>query len=456
MASTCHDVRVPAYPARISPTRRHLIDRGGAPLLVHGEAAWSLITALIREEADLYLADRAGKGLNSIIVNLIEHKFNGPLNRYGESPFAASGDFSAPNEAYFAHAGWVIRRAGELGIQVFLAPAYLGYAGTDEGWIAEVLASGVEGCRRWGRYVGRRLGGLDNIIWMIGADREPGEALDHMDALVAGIRECGGRHLFTAGTAPERSPAIDFQRGGWLDLNLTYTYGIVHRKLLADYNRQPVMPFLLFESTYEGEHNASPVQVRRQAYWAILCGGCGQFMGNLPLWGFYPQGSPMPGTFFCDNEGRDRSSFTSGWRAALDSQGSRDMVHLKALFASRPWFHLVPDQAHEVVTAGLGEFTGLDYLAAARTTDGGTVIAYMPTARTITVDLARVCGRAACAWWFDPCTGKAQPAGEFPTRGTREFSPPAEGDWALVVDDAGRSLPVPGSQAQPIWEEGAE
>ncbi len=438
----------PAYPVHISPSRRYLVDRHGAPVLVHGDAAWSLITAVTREEAELYLADRAGKGFNSIIVNLIEHKFNGPVNRYGEGPFTTPGDFSTPNEAYFSHAEWVIRKAGEYGIQTFLAPAYLGYVNTDEGWIVEALANGVEGCRQWGRYVGQRFGGLDNIIWLIGADREPGEALDHLDAIVAGIKESDCRHLFTAGTAPERSPAIDFGRGGWLDLNLTYTYEIVHRRLLADYSRQPVLPFLLFESTYEGEHNASAVQIRRQAYWAILCGGCGQLMGNLPIWGFYAPGAPMQGTCFLDNEGRDSSSTCAGWQAALDSQGSRDMVYVKALFSSRPWYHLVPDQKHEVITAGLGEFTGLDYLAAARTTDGGTVIAYMPTARTVTADLSRVCARAVQAWWYNPRTGEAEPAGEFTARGLREFAPPGAGDWALVLDDAGRHYPPPG-RAEP-------
>lgn len=421
MASSGNDVRVPDYPVRVSPNRRYLVDSNGLPFLVHGEAAWSLITALTREEADLYLADRASKGFNSIIVNLIEHEFNGPMNRYDEAPFTRPGDLSTPNEEYFAHAEWVIRKAGEYGIQVVLAPAYLGAVGTDEGWIDEVLANGVEGCRQWGRYVGRRLGSLDNIIWMIGADREPGEALEHMDALVAGIRECDGRHLFTAGTASGRSVAIDFGRGGWLDLNCTYTHGIVHRQLLADYNRQPVKPFLLLESTYEGEHNASAAQIRRQAYWAILCGGCGQFFGNRPLW-----------------------LFDLGWQEALDSCGSRDMVHVRSLFLSRPWYHLAPDHEHRVLTAGLGERCGLDYASAALTTDGGTAIAYLPSARPVTADLRRICGRKVKAWWFDPRSGEAQLAGEFAGSGCCELTPPAAGDWVLVLDDAGRELPAPG------------
>ncbi len=181
------------------------------------------------------------------------------------------------------------------------------------------------------------------------------------------------------------------------------------------------MPFILTESTYEGEHNASTVQVRRQAYWAILCGATGQMMGNRPIW-----------------------LFDQGWEAALASTGAQDMSRLKVLFLSRPWYQLVPDQKHEVVVDGLGEFRGLDYLAAARTADGATVIAYMPTARAFTVDMTKIAGKSAKAWWFNPRTGKSDVAGEFPTTGKKQFTPPGDGDWVLVLDDASRNASAPG------------
>jgi len=73
------------------------------------------------------------------------------------------------------------------------------------------------------------------------------------------------------------------------------------------------------------------------------------------------------------------------------------------------------------------------------------VIAYIPTSRKITVDLSRISGAKAKAWWFDPRIGKASAAGEFPTTGSRDFAPPSEGDWVLVLDDAAKQLPPPGS-----------
>jgi Protein of unknown function (DUF4038)/Putative collagen-binding domain of a collagenase len=411
------------YPLAVSPDHHHLVDQTGAPFLVQGDAAWSLISGLTKDEAEQYLEDRRRRGFNSVIVNLIEHQFRGPVNAYGEAPFTTPGDFSTPNEKYFAHADWVIRKAAEKGIQVFLAPIYLGYIGTKEGWVVEALANGPEKCRDWGRYVGKRYGGFNNIVWMIGGDRNPDTAREDVDAIVQGMKEFDKRHIFTAHCHPENSALDQYKQEGWLDLNTTYTYNIVHSKLLDDYHREPPMPYVLIESTYEGEHNASAVQVRRQAYWAILCGSTGQFLGNRPIWLFDP-----------------------GWQAAMNSTASQDMTRLKTLFSSRPWYDLVPDDKHEVVVDGLGEFRGLDYLAAARTKDGANIIAYMPTARAITVDMTKLSGKEANATWFNPRTGKSDPAGQFPTGGKHQFTPPGDGDWVLLLDDAARKLPAP---AQP-------
>jgi hypothetical protein len=412
------------YPLKIEANKRYLVDQNNAPFFIQGDAAWSLIVGLTNPEAEQYLKNRREKGFNTIMVNLIEHKFckRPPMNAAGEGPFTTAGDFSTPNEKYFTHADWVIRKAAENSIQVLLYPIYLGYKGTDEGWVEEALASGPDKCLEYGRYLGKRYKDFDNIIWLMGGDRHPGAALEDVDLVALGIREYDKRHLFSAHCDPEHSAVDDFAGGRWLDFNTTYTYQIVHEKLLADYSRVPVMPFILIESSYEGEHNASEVQIRRQAYWAVLCGGVGHIMGNRPIWLFDP-----------------------GWQAAMDLPGSVGMMHWGELFRSRSWYDLVPDPKHEVVTSGLGEFRGLDYLAAARTADGSTVIAYMPTSRTVAVEMSKISGSQARAWWFDPRTGKATKIGEFATSASREFTPPADGDWALVLDDASKGLPAPGA-----------
>ena len=414
-------------PLRVSANHRYLVDRHDVPFLLQGDAAWSLIANTTPEEASAYLRNRRAKGFNAILVNLIEHKFakNAPRDLAGEAPFAGGADFSAPNEKYFAHADQVLREAAANGIVVLLAPVYLGYPGTDEGFFNEVLAAGPERCRAYGRFLGRRYRDFDNLIWVMGGDRDPGPALAGVDAVAEGIREADRRHLMTAHCHGGTNPT-EVYPGAWLQIGTTYNYEVVHLHVTWDHDRKPTLPYFLIEAIYEGEHNSSPVQIRRQAYWSVLCGGFGHVLGNHPIW-----------------------DFSAGWPAALDAPGSVAMMHWGRLFRSRPWSELVPDEAHQLVTGGLGEFWGNDYVAAAATPDGRTLISYLPSARTITVDLAKLGPPRFNAWWFDPRTGQATAAGTFPPQPAQQFTPPAEGDWVFVLDDAARALPPPGGAAAP-------
>jgi hypothetical protein len=410
------------FPLKISANHRYLTDQHDQPFLVHGDTAWSIISALNEAEVEQYLANRAAKGFNALIVNLVEHHFNGPLNRHGEHPFTDPLDLSTPNDRYFDYADWVLQKCADYGFVVWLAPLYLGYknATDTEGWVHEARISGTNRCYRYGRYLGQRYASYKNIVWMMGGDRNPDGVVDELNSLLTGIKEFDKHSLFTAHPHPDESMPARYGWGGWLDVSGTYSYQILQKKLRLDYNHKPVMPFVLLETTYEGEHNASAVQIRRQAYWANLCGATGQFLGNRPIWLFDP-----------------------GWEKAIDGQGSRDMVHVKTLFSSRPWHELIPDQRHQVVTGGLGEFNGTDYVTAAFTQDGSTLIAYMPTARTITVDLTKLSGGEVNGWWFDPHTGCTEPVGKFATSGPVQLTPPGDGDWALVLDDAALNLPAP-------------
>lgn len=153
-----------AFPISVSQNGRYLQDANGRPFLLVGDAAWSLIVGLNREDVTLYLADRRARGFNAIVVNLLEHV--SPKNAYGQAPFLTAGSFNTPNEAYFEHADWVIREATAQGFLILLVPAYLGFNGGHEGWYQDMLASGPESLRHYGDYIGRRYGKLSNILWI--------------------------------------------------------------------------------------------------------------------------------------------------------------------------------------------------------------------------------------------------------------------------------------------------
>ncbi len=163
------------FPLHVEPGKRYLVNARGQPFFIHGDAAWSLIVQPTREQVDHYLEDRRLKGFNTVLVELIEHRFSAhpPRNIYGDGPFTVAGDFSTPNEAYFAHAEYVISKAAEKGSLVLMAPMFMGFKGGDEGWYQEMVRNGEAILRGYGRYVANRFRAYDNILWVEGGDYNP-------------------------------------------------------------------------------------------------------------------------------------------------------------------------------------------------------------------------------------------------------------------------------------------
>ena len=409
-----------AFPLRVSPNRRRLLDGTGQPFLMQGDAAWSLIANTTIEGATRYLDARRALGFNTVMVSVIEYLFSAdpPRNTAGDEPFLVPGNFTTPNPAYMDHVERVLELIAERGFLVLLAPAYLGYpdphypgyGNRAEGWYDEVVANGVDGNRRWGEYLGRRFGRFANIMWMLGGDRNPGAALEPLNALAHGLRSTGITTPFTAHVHPEESPIEAFPGADWLDVNPTYTYGIVHQKLLADWNRDPAWPFFLIESTYEGEHDASELQIRRQAYWSVLCGGNGHLMGNRPMW-----------------------LFGEGWEDALTSPASTAMARWGDFFRALPWFDLEPDQDRAFAIAGLGEARGLDRVTAAVSSSADLAVAYLPVRRPLTIDPGRLSGPRLSVEWFEPATGRRLAGDEVSNRNSLTLEPPFAEDSVLTI-----------------------
>jgi hypothetical protein len=364
------------------------------------------------------------------MASLIEHKFTAspPANFYGHTPFTGK-PFTGPREAYFAHVDYVLKSAADKGIVVFLLPLYLGYHCGDEGWCPEVENATTSDMRAWGEYVGHRYANYDNIVWVIGGDTDPTPVKAKVQAMVDGILSRDARHPFTAHNDRGDMGVSPWSGAGWLDINSTYTNGVDYEQAIVAYKMSPPKPFFLIESRYENEV-LSPQGLRAQSYWTVLNGGFGHFFGNCPLWGFGFT------TIYCPS--------IKDWRAQLDSPGALGMQHFKALFNSRHWQSLVPDTSGNVLMAGHGTFGNTDYASAACTADGTTIIAYVPSPRVITVNGACLSGSTMIAWWYDPSNGVATQIGTFPTDTPQQFTPPASGDWVLVVDSAGASFPAPG------------
>jgi hypothetical protein len=421
----------PLFPLKAAESGRFLVDQKGAPFLVVGDTAWSLIAQLAEKDIDRYLEDRSKRRFNSVIVNLIEHRFctAPPKTRAGLAPFQKAGDFSTPNPDYFAFAHSVVKKANDRGIVVWLFPAYLGYGGGDEGFFGEMKAGGRARLRAYGRFVGERFKDLPNIVWVMGGDFTPGEADQWTVTEVAeGIREVDPAHPMTGHGSPSTSAVSAFGDRDWLSVNTVYSYEkAMFRPMLAEYHRRPVRPFVLMESVYEGEHDSKPEQIRRQAYWAMLSGACGQFFGNNPIWHF-----DGPGLY----------PVTATWQEAMDGTGSRDMARLHQAFLELPWHQLVPERDHNLVIDGYG--SGDATAITAQTTDTKLSVTYIPSTgrepRGVSVRLGQFTGPVT-ARWFNPTDGRYSAINVRPRPGRDDLvirTPGDNGtrtnDWLLILE----------------------
>jgi hypothetical protein len=433
----------PVYPLKVSANGRYLVDQKNVPFLIAGDSPQALMANLSESQADAYFANRKAHGFNAAgWINVASatptyvasHKDGSTYDNI--RPFTgflpggndyAHYDLSKPNEAYFARLDRMLELAAKHDIVVFLNPM------ETIDWLKTLRNNGPAAAHAYGQYLGKRYKNASNLVWLNGNDfntwKTPADDAVVL-AVAKGIKSVDPGHLQTIELNVPHSSSLDDP--AWIpiiSLNSTYTYAPTYIQMLHSYNQKPIAPTYLVEGHYDLEDVGDPKDfgtpsvLRRQAFWTMLSGGTGQFYGNRFTWTFEP-----------------------GWQSKLDTPATKEFTIWKKFFASMPWHELVPDQAHKVVTAGLGTFGDLhtrvskcDFCTAARSTDGALVIAYMPTVRSITVNMAGL-KSAAKGRWFDPTNGAYVPiAGSpFANKGERQFTPPEknhadDNDWVLVL-----------------------
>ena len=437
----------------LSSNRKYLVNTiTGKPVFVVGDDAFDLAVMLDSSDVATYLTDRASRGFNAVWVGAVDgptgdgYSANPPKNYYGYSPFDGA-DFTNEDANYWANVDSVVSQAQSRGITVFLNPFFPGN-GSEPGYANSALNASDATMSAYGTFLGHRYSGYTNIVWLLGGDSLPSTSglYKKLNDVGAAIAAADPNHLITLEACEncvtngynsvQAYQAQSLAVPSWLSLNwaypkLTTTIAAAQNA----YNQSPFLAPLCGENFYELENSMTGLNVRFEQYSEILS-GCyvGRMFGNGAIWSFdSPNGSP------CCSGG------SPTWHSQLGSPGSLSQEYQGRLFSSREHWLLVPDINHSVVTAGYG--SGLTTTTAARTSDGQTIIAYIPNgnATTITVAMSKITSSASTvqAWWFNPTTGVATNAGTFSNSGSRSFTAPNSSDWVLVLDDASVSLPTP-------------
>jgi hypothetical protein len=216
---------------RVSKNQRYLETADGKPFFWLGDTAWELFHRLSREEADLYLKNRAEKGFTVIqTVALAELDGLHTPNFYGELPLE-NDDPTRPREAYFQQVDYVIKKAEQLGLHIGLLPTW-GDKLFKDSWGVGPEIFNVSNAKTYGKWIGTRYKNQNNIIWILGGDRNPRNESDVAvwRAMAEGIVEgVGGNNKALMTFHPQPNAMEDggsskwFHNDVWLDFNMFQT-----------------------------------------------------------------------------------------------------------------------------------------------------------------------------------------------------------------------------------------
>jgi Protein of unknown function (DUF4038)/Putative collagen-binding domain of a collagenase len=443
------------YPLKVSSNRRYLVDQNNKPFMIVGDSGATYLATSDYENIRTYFATRAQQGFNTVGFFAIcsnrlfatcradAATFDGikPFTTVLPGHSAPDYDISKPNEAYWKRIDSYVRLAAQFGLVVFFNPA------ETDGWYGVLSLNSTAQVRDYGTFLGNRYRNFPNVVWFMGNDFGFGALPtkvenDVLTPLAKAIKAADPNHLMTVELTFLISSACDDPV--WcsiVDLNTSYTYAPAYGEDLYSYNRWPTKPSFLEETNYDEVscgNNAGQAptnqNMRFQEYWTMLSGMTGQLYGDDCV---------TPGT--------------NNWLAHLSTTAVTQLGYLTELFNSVPWWNLVPDQRHAIVTAGYGtddaQVTGSgadlptltktlnadNYVTTAATPDGRLAMAYLPAGGTLTVAMQTFVGPVT-AKWFDPTNNSftAISGSPFPNSGSHNFTSPwknsaGDADFVLVL-----------------------
>ncbi|MBC8164328.1 MAG: glycoside hydrolase family 140 protein [Bryobacteraceae bacterium] len=440
---------------QVSPNKRFLVLANGKPFFYLGDTAWELFHRLNREDATVYLEDRARKGFTVIqAVALAELDGLNDPNAYGHRPLVDNDPLrpdvkEGPDNDYWDHVDFVVKKANSLGLYIGFLPTW------GDKWNGRQgpAVFTAENAGAYGEWLGRRYRDA-GLIWILGGDRRVENEVHRQILAVtaAGLRKGdGGKHLMTFHPPGGQGSAEPFHSEDWLSFNMRQNGHAVdftgrYDKTAFDYKRTPVKPVLDGEPIYE-DHPVSfradeqghsiAADVRRPLYWNLFSGAFGHTYGHHSVWQMW---SP-------DKKPVNRPLMP--WKEAIAQPGAGQMRYGRRLMESRPFLTRVPDDSL-IVTSSVPSAmpgTGRYHFSATRDESGSYAMVYAPVGRKFKVHTAKISGSRIAAWWFNPRNGEATRIRVFDKKDEAEFEPPDQGemmDWVLVLDDASKRFPAPG------------
>lgn len=422
----------------------HYLLKNGKPFFWLGDTGWELFHRLNKDDVETYFKKRSEQGF-TVIQTVVLSEINGldSPNANGDRPLI-DDDPAKPNEAYFKFVDYVVDKANDYNLNIAMLPTWGDKI--DKGtWGAGPEIFNPTNANAYGEWIGNRYKDKQNIIWVLGGDRNPRNVNDIAiwNAMGEGIMEAtNNKAIISFHPQPcDSGSATWFHHEAWLAFNMFQNGHCrdmnLYDKIQLAYNMQPTKPVIDGESLYEDHPvcfnvkdlgTSSAYDVRKYAYLDVFAGAFGNTYGCHDIWQFYS----------AKHEAINGAHIY--WQQAMDLPGANQMKYVRKLIESHPMLERVPDQS--IIEEN--NTPPSERIQATRGNDYAFI--YSSEGKPFTVILNKISGNTLHAYWYDPRNGKPTEIGKFSNNGTKKFAPPSSGygqDWVLIIDDAAKNYPTP-------------
>jgi hypothetical protein len=386
---------------KVSDDCRSLIHDDGTPFLWIGDTAWEMFHRLTRAEAEFFLEKRRSQGF-TVIQAVVLAEFDGltrptpagHLPLIDKNPARPDVREGSDND-YWDDVDNMVKTAEKKGLYIAMLPTW----GDKvlKKWRGEEIFT-PENAEQYGYFIGNRYGTSKNLIWVLGGDRPCERESDYAvwRAMVKGIKAGeksvpnGIAHLMTYHPMGQCSSSRWFHNDNWLDFNMFQSGHAVKngrndKMVQHDLALKPPKPVLDGEPRYENHPVRSDktktqwfdeFDVRQAAYWGIFSGAFGHTYGCHDLWMMY-DGTPE----------RQCADARTSWKKAVDLPGAWQMLHFRRFLLEHRLLESGRIACQEWIAGENPDGEG--YAVACCLKDRQQVFVYVPTGRTIMLDLGK-------------------------------------------------------------------
>ncbi len=395
------DVNV-KYPLKVSANGRHLTYQNGSPFLVVADAAWQLLRKLNYTDAVQYMDIRKSQSINTILVHLLPAQ-PAQKNFQNIAPFEEN-DLNKPEPAYFDYLEKIIAAARERDL-------VMGIIVSRKSWNVIFEAQGEETCRSYGAFVGRKFARFPNLIWVIGEEENQDKFI--YKSLSETIKQNGDGQLIASFSSCSPTSTSDslvqpdlkfIVPDSTVSVSEYAALSAWQKNIGQTYRR----PFVVANLELPREITDQSLIIRNQAYQSVLSASAG-FCHSSTIKNFYPT-----------------------WRVNITKDGAEYLAHFSKILNRLPWEFMQPDPKVILTPDSLDR----EDISAFFLSNKRMAMLYMPTSRTVRLNLSPLKGPEFVTVWYSPRTGKRWKGNDLVSSMDAVITPPnpqADWDWILLI-----------------------